>query len=66
MAYRKQYRQRKVRRDRSRDKFVERCKHRAFDYFDRGEPKNAVASFVGDMSARLDCELPHYLAGLAF
>jgi hypothetical protein len=47
-----------------RDKYVERCKQRAFDYLDQGALKNAVASFVGNMNARPDCELPHYLATL--
>ncbi|MDI3566057.1 hypothetical protein [Bradyrhizobium sp. Arg816] len=48
----------------ARDKYVERCKQRAFDHLDRGDRKNAVASFVGNMNARPDCELPHYLATL--
>ncbi|MDA9397919.1 hypothetical protein XH79_03515 [Bradyrhizobium sp. CCBAU 45389] len=48
----------------ARDKYVERCKQRAFDHLDRGDLKNAVASFVGNMSARPDCELPSYLAAL--
>jgi hypothetical protein len=47
-----------------RDKYVERCKQRAFDYLDRGDLKNAVSSFVNDMDARPDCELPHHLAAL--
>jgi hypothetical protein len=47
-----------------RDKYVERCKQRAFDYLDRGDLQNAVASFVGNMNARPDCQLPHYLATL--
>jgi hypothetical protein len=47
-----------------RDKYVERCKQRAFDYLDRGELRNAVASFVNNMNARPDCELPHHLAAL--
>jgi hypothetical protein len=45
-----------------RDKYVERCKQRAFDYLDRGELRNAVASFVNNMNARPDCELPHHFA----
>jgi hypothetical protein len=28
-----------------RDKYVERCKQRAFDYLDRGDLKSAVSSF---------------------
>lgn len=48
----------------ARDKYVERCKQRAFDHLDRGDLKNAVASFVGNMNARPDCELPSYLAAL--
>jgi hypothetical protein len=47
-----------------RDKYVERCKQRAFDYLDRGELRNAVASFVNNMNARPDCELPPHLAAL--
>ncbi|MBR0692257.1 hypothetical protein [Bradyrhizobium lablabi] len=47
-----------------RDKYVERCKQRAFDYLDRGDLRNAVASFVNHMNARSDCELPHHLAAL--
>ena len=47
-----------------RDKYVERCKQRAFDYLDRGDLKNAVSSFVNNMDARPDCELPHHLAAL--
>jgi len=47
-----------------RDKYVERCKQRAFDYLDRGELGSAVASFVNNMNARPDCELPHNLAAL--
>jgi hypothetical protein len=50
--------------DLARDKFVERCKQRAFEHLDRGDLKNAVASFVSNMSARPDCELPHHLATL--
>ncbi|WFU22440.1 hypothetical protein QA649_30755 [Bradyrhizobium sp. CB1717] len=48
----------------ARDKYVERCKQRAFDHLDRGDLKNAVASFVGSMNARPDCELPFHLAAL--
>jgi len=48
----------------ARDKYVERCKQRAFDHLDQGDLKNAVASFVGNMNARPDCELPSYLATL--
>ena len=45
--------------DMPRDKYVERCKQRAFDYLDRGDLRNAVDSFAGNMNARPDCELPH-------
>ncbi len=48
----------------TRDKYVERCKQRAFDHLDRGDLKYAVASFVGNMNARPDCELPSHLATL--
>ncbi|MCW1992375.1 hypothetical protein ABIE85_000382 [Bradyrhizobium diazoefficiens] len=48
----------------ARDRYVERCKQRAFDHLDRGDLKNAVASFVANMNARPDCELPSYLATL--
>ena len=47
-----------------RDEYVERCKQRAFDYLDRGDLKDAVVSFVSNMNARPDCELPPYLATL--
>ena len=47
-----------------RDKYVERCKQRAFDYLDRGDLRSAVASFVTNMNARPDCELPDHLAAL--
>ena len=36
-----------------RDKYVERCKQRAFDYLDRGDFKNAVSSFVNVLLERL-------------
>jgi len=48
----------------TRDKYVERCKQRAFDDLDRGDLKYSVVSFVGNMNARPDCKLPHYLATL--
>ena len=35
-----------------------------FDYLDRGDLKSAVSSFVNNMDARPDCELPHHLAEL--
>jgi hypothetical protein len=60
----------KVKMDRSlindvpRDRYVALCKQRAFDYLERGDLRNAVGSFVGGMSARPDCELPHHLAAL--
>jgi hypothetical protein len=47
-----------------RDRYVERCKQRAFDYLDRGDLKRAVSSFVNNMDARPDCELPRHLAEL--
>jgi hypothetical protein len=47
-----------------RDKYVARCKQRAFDYLDRGELRKAVASFVHNVNARPDCKLPHHLAAL--
>jgi hypothetical protein len=50
--------------DMPRDKYVERCKQRAFDYLDQGDLKNTVASFVSNMNARPDCELPRHLATL--
>ena len=50
--------------DLPRDKYVERCKQRALDYLDRNDLKNAVVSFVSNMNARPDCELPHHLAAL--
>jgi hypothetical protein len=50
--------------DMPRDKYVDRCKQRAFDYLDRGDLKKAVVLFVSDMNARPDCELPDHLAAL--
>jgi hypothetical protein len=47
-----------------RDKYVERCKQRALDYLGRGDLKSAVSSFVNNMDARPDCELPPHLAEL--
>jgi hypothetical protein len=47
-----------------REKYVERCKQRAFDYLEQGDLRNAVAAFVGSMNARPDCKLPHHLAAL--
>jgi hypothetical protein len=47
-----------------RDKYVERCKQRAFDYLDQGDLENAVASFVSNMNARPDCRLPYHLVSL--
>ena len=47
-----------------RHKYVERSKQRAFDYLDQGDLRNAVASFVNNMNARPDCELPNHLAAL--
>jgi hypothetical protein len=48
-----------------RDKYVERCKQRALDYLARGDLKSAVSSFVNNMDARPDCELPHHLVELS-
>ncbi|WP_247985934.1 hypothetical protein [Bradyrhizobium sp. 186] len=56
--------QRSLKIDMTRDKYVERCKQRAFDHLDQGDLKNSVVSLVGNMNARPDCELPHYLATL--
>jgi hypothetical protein len=50
--------------DMPREKFVEWCKQRAFDYLEQGDLRSAVASFVGSMNARPDCQLPHHLAML--
>ncbi|MCP3476360.1 hypothetical protein NLM33_39770 [Bradyrhizobium sp. CCGUVB1N3] len=50
--------------DMPRDKYVERCKQRAFAYLDQGDFRKAAALFVADMRARPDCELPHHLAML--
>ena len=38
--------------DMPRDKYVERSKQWAFDYLDRGDLRNAAASFVSNMNAR--------------
>jgi hypothetical protein len=48
----------------TRDKYVERCKQRAFDHLERGDLKNSVASFVENINARPDCEPPNYLERL--
>lgn len=48
----------------TRDKYVERCKQRAFDHLYRVDLRNSVASFVRNMNALPDCELPNYLAML--
>jgi hypothetical protein len=40
--------------DMPREKYVERCKQRAFEYLDEGDVKNAVASFVDNMNPRPD------------
>ena len=50
--------------DMPRDKYVERCKQRAFAYLDQGDLKKAAALFVSDMNARSDCELPHHFVAL--
>jgi hypothetical protein len=50
--------------DLPRDKYVERCKQRALDHLDRNDVESAAASFVSNMNARPDCELPHHLAAL--
>ena len=51
--------------DMPRDKYVERCKQRAFAYLDQGDLRKAAALFVADMNVRPDCELPHHLAMLS-
>ena len=33
-----------------REKYVERCKQRAFDYLEQGDLRNAVGAFVGSMN----------------
>jgi len=48
-----------------RDKYVERCKQRAFDYLDRGDLEKAAVAFVRDMNARPDCELPYHVVALS-
>jgi hypothetical protein len=48
----------------SRAPNMSRCKQRALDYLDRGDLKNSVASLIGNMNTRPDCELPRYLATL--
>ena len=49
--------------DMPRDKYVERCKQRAFEHLEKGDLDKAAALFVRDMNARPDCELPeHYVA----
>jgi hypothetical protein len=46
-----------------REKYVEPCNRRAFDYLDQGDLKYAVASIIG-MNARAGCRLPDHLATL--
>ena len=50
--------------DMPRDKYVERCKQRAFDYLDRDDLKKAVVSFISEMNCRPDCKLPDHLTAL--
>jgi hypothetical protein len=50
--------------DMPRDKYVERCKQRAFDYLEHGDLTKAAALFVSDMNARPDCELPDHMVAL--
>ena len=50
--------------DMPRDKYVERCKQRAFDYLEQGDLNKAAALFVRDMNARPDCELPDHCVAL--
>jgi hypothetical protein len=50
--------------DMPRDKYVERCKQRAFDYLEQGDLMKAAALFLRDMNARTDCELPDHLVAL--
>jgi len=50
--------------DMPREKYVERCKQRAFDFLDQGDLKKAAALFVSHMNARPDCELPEHLVAL--
>jgi len=50
--------------DMPREKYVERCKQRAFDYLEHGDLSKAAALFVRDMNARPDCELPDHYAAL--
>ncbi|WP_247385070.1 hypothetical protein [Bradyrhizobium sp. 143] len=48
----------------TRDKYVEGASNEPSIISTRGDLKNAVASFVRNMNARPDCELPFYLATL--
>ncbi len=50
--------------DMPRDKYLERCKQRAFDYLEQGDLNKAAALFVRDMNARPDCELPDHCVAL--
>ena len=52
--------------DMPREEYVERSKQRAFDYLDQGDLKSAVASFVGSMNARSDCDCHTTWQCLAF
>ena len=51
--------------DMPRDKYVERCKQRAFESLERGDLEKAAVLFVRDMNARPDCELPYHVVALS-
>jgi len=50
--------------DMPREKYVARCKQRAFDHLEQGDPTKAAALFVTDMNAHPDCELPDHSMAL--
>jgi hypothetical protein len=49
----------------SRAEYVEWCKVRALEYFDRGDLGDAVASMMSDMQKREDTQYPVALDQLA-
>jgi hypothetical protein len=50
--------------DMPRDRYVELCKQRAFDYLDRGDLAKRGRIVRHQYECPPDCELPHHLATL--
>jgi hypothetical protein len=49
----------------TRDEYVQWCKDRALEYFNRGDLDDAVASMMSDMRKRDDTQYPEVLDHLA-